>query len=64
MVAEFVSADYGWLQSATGDDATCILFKAGKAHDGYFTNEDILTHASVTMDILEKHFPDECHVFV
>jgi hypothetical protein len=32
--------------------------------DGYFTNEDILKHATIVMDILEKHFPDEHHIFV
>jgi hypothetical protein len=64
MVADFVSADYGWLRSVTEDEAAHILFKAGKAHDGYFTNEDILKHATIAMDILEKHFPDEHHIFV
>jgi hypothetical protein len=64
MVADFVSADYGWLRSASGDEAARVLFKAGKAREGYFTNEDILNHASTAMDLLDKHFPDERHIFI
>jgi hypothetical protein len=30
MVADFVSADYGWLTSADGSESTRVLFKAGK----------------------------------
>jgi hypothetical protein len=40
------------------------LFKAGKARDGYFTNEEIITQAANAMDILEKYFSDEDHIFV
>ena len=39
------------------------LFKAGKARDGYFTNEDVIQQATRAMDILDKDFPDERHVF-
>ena len=42
MVADFVSADYGWLQSPNGKEHMHVLFKAGKAQDGYFTNDDIV----------------------
>ena len=41
-----------------------MLFKAGKARDGYFTNEDILQQAGTAMDILTQHFPSDDHVFV
>jgi hypothetical protein len=64
MVADFISADYGWLRSACGNEAACTLFKADKARDGYFTNDDILNHAKIAMDILEKHFPNERHIFI
>jgi len=64
MVADFVSANYGWLQSPDGQQRSRILFKAGKACQGYFTNEDILNHASTAMDILETHYPDEKHVLI
>jgi hypothetical protein len=31
---------------------------------GYFTNDDILDHASTAMDILETHYPGEDHVLI
>ena len=41
MVADFVSADYGWLPSAMGNDAAPILFKVGKACNGYLSGDKI-----------------------
>jgi hypothetical protein len=64
MVADFVSADYGWLRSLNGKEEGCVLFKAGKAQDGYFTNEDILRQASTAMDILKMNYLSENHVLV
>jgi hypothetical protein len=64
MVANFVSADYGWLQSPDGSESACVLFKAGKNRDGYFSSSDILDHTTRAMDILKRHFPDDEHVFV
>jgi hypothetical protein len=34
MVANFVSADYGWLQSPDEKESAPIIFKAGKTQDG------------------------------
>lgn len=64
MVADFVSADYGWLRSPDKKEEVQVLFKAGINRDGYFTNEEILKQATCVMDILEKHFPCDQHVFV
>ncbi|OAX30645.1 hypothetical protein K503DRAFT_751027, partial [Rhizopogon vinicolor AM-OR11-026] len=64
MVADMVSPDYGWLRSPDGTETARVLFKAGKAREGYFMSEDILKQASNAMDILEKHYPDEDHVMV
>ncbi|KAF9461006.1 hypothetical protein BDZ94DRAFT_1374217 [Collybia nuda] len=64
MVADFVSADYGWLRSPDGSESARVLFKAGKAREGYFTSDDIMKQASAAMDIVQKHFPDEDHLFV
>ena len=61
---EFVSPDYGWLQSPDGTESACVLFKAGLTWDGYFTNDEILEQASKALEILEKHFPDDHHVFL
>ncbi|OAX33831.1 hypothetical protein K503DRAFT_836237 [Rhizopogon vinicolor AM-OR11-026] len=64
MVADFVSADYGWLRSRDGMQSARILFRAGKARDGYFSNDEIIRHAEKAMTILEKDYPDDDHVFV
>lgn len=64
MIADFVSPDYGWLRSPDGKQEARVLFRAGKAREGYFTNEDILRQASSAMDILEEHYPDEDHILL
>jgi hypothetical protein len=64
MVADFVSADYGWLRSRDGTQSARILFRAGKARDGYFSNDEIIRHAEKAMTILEKDYPEDDHVFV
>ena len=64
MVADLVSADYGWLQSPDGEEEAQVLFKAGKNHEGYFTAENILNQVAKAIDILEKYYLDEDHVLV
>ncbi|KAG1744085.1 uncharacterized protein EDB91DRAFT_1246966 [Suillus paluster] len=64
MVADFVSADHGWLRSPDGKESAQILFKAGKSRDGYFSNEEILTQFENAMAIVQKHWPDEDHMFI
>ena len=64
MVAHFISADYRYLQSPDGTETACILFKAGKGCDGYYTNEHIIQHAEKAIDILQKFYPNDDHVLV
>jgi hypothetical protein len=64
MVADFVSADYGWLRSLDGTESARVLFKAGKTRSGYFTNEDILEQMAKAMDILTKYYSNEDHVLI
>jgi hypothetical protein len=64
MVADFVSADYGWLRSPDKTKEARVFFKAGKNHEGYFTNADILSQTSNAMDILTEFYPDDEHKFV
>ncbi|KAF9459536.1 hypothetical protein BDZ94DRAFT_1284360 [Collybia nuda] len=64
MVADFVSADYGWLRSPDGTKEARVLFKAGINQEGYFTNDNILKHATTAMDILTEYYPDEEHILV
>jgi hypothetical protein len=64
MVADFVSADYGWLRSPDKAESARVLFKAGANQEGYFTNQDILEHARQAMGILENYRPNEKHALV
>ncbi|KAH9923506.1 uncharacterized protein B0H18DRAFT_1105310 [Fomitopsis serialis] len=64
MVGDFVSADYGFLQSKDGSLSVRTLFKAGKNRDGYFQSNDVLDQLTLAMDILDKDYPCEKHVFV
>lgn len=64
MVADFISADYGWLQSHDGKKSVRVLFRVGKGRDGYFSNDDILCHAEKAMAILEKDYLDDDYIFV
>ncbi|KAJ7741568.1 hypothetical protein DFH07DRAFT_964918 [Mycena maculata] len=59
MVADFVSADYGWLRSKDGLESAQVIFRPGKNRDGYFSNEDILDQLAKAMDILEHDYPDD-----
>ena len=64
MVADFVSADYRWLRSPDGEESTRVIFKAGKTRDGYFTNTEIILQLELAMDIVQKHYPNDQHIFV
>ncbi|RPD79441.1 hypothetical protein L226DRAFT_543454 [Lentinus tigrinus ALCF2SS1-7] len=64
MVADFVSADYGWLASPDGTETAQVLFRAGKNREGYFTNEDILAQMRKAMAIVKKYYSNDDHVFV
>ena len=64
MVADFVSADYGWLRSPDGKESARVTIRPGTQRDGYFTNSDVLAQVTVAMDILQKHYPHNNHFFI
>ena len=64
MVSDFISVDNGWLCSPDGKVATQVVFKAGKNHDGYFTNENILEQTQIVMEITKTYYPTNNHVFI
>ena len=68
MVADFVSADYGWLRApdhlAGNPEEARVFFKPGSGRDGYFTNEEIQAQADKAIDILRKHYPHDNHILV
>jgi hypothetical protein len=64
MVADFVSADYGWLRSPDGKESARVIFRTGRTREGYFTSENTIMQVECAMEILEKYYPNEDHIFV
>lgn len=64
MVAHFISTDYSYLQSPDGTESARILFRAGKGHDGYYTNEHIIHHAKKAIEILQSYYPNDNHILI
>jgi hypothetical protein len=54
----------GLCTSPDGSEQAQVLLKAGKAHKGYFTNDNIIKHSATAMVILKKGYPDKEHVLV
>jgi hypothetical protein len=64
MVADFVSADYGWLRSPIGTESARVLIRPGARRDGYFTHADVIAQATKAMDIISQCYPDDNHIFI
>jgi hypothetical protein len=64
MVADFVSAEFGWLSSPDGSQTARRTIKPGKNKDGYFTSDDIALQANKAMDILNEFYPEYEHIFI
>ncbi|KAJ7445373.1 hypothetical protein B0H11DRAFT_2249507 [Mycena galericulata] len=61
MVADYISADFGWLVGPKTGRSARVILKPGKNRDGYFTSDDILAQARVAMDILTEFGDDIEH---
>lgn len=64
MVANFVSADYGWCASPDGKDSAQVLFHAGKSKEGWFTSANVAAQTREAARICKTYYPDDDHVFV
>ncbi len=64
MIADFVSARFGWLQSPDGKRGARKVMRPGKNRDGYFTYEEICNQAAEAMAILQEFYPQYEHVFI
>ena len=53
MVADFISADFGYLQTPDGHSA-CRVLQPGKNCDGYFTNDEIIEQVNAAMDLCQE----------
>ncbi|KAF8306894.1 hypothetical protein DL93DRAFT_2043508, partial [Clavulina sp. PMI_390] len=63
MVANFVSADFGWLAAPDGRTAQQV-FRPGKNRDGYFDNNDVISQALDAAALVHELWPDYEHVFI
>ncbi|KAF7327022.1 hypothetical protein MKEN_00277100 [Mycena kentingensis (nom. inval.)] len=64
MVADFFSADFGWLRNPwTGKSARACI-KPGANRDGYFTNVEVRQQARTAVEIVNELWPQFDHVFV
>jgi hypothetical protein len=64
MIADFVSAEYGWLQSPDGLESAQEVFRTGARRDGYFTNANNVQRAEKAMGILERYYPSDRHILI
>jgi hypothetical protein len=64
MIADFVSADFGWLRSPDGKMSARRVMKPGKAKDGYFTSNNIQLQAEEAIKICQECWPQYEHVFI
>ncbi|CAK5262712.1 unnamed protein product [Mycena citricolor] len=64
MVADFFSADFGWLIGPETKHSARVILAPGKNRDGYFTNTDIVKQARDATEILPEFGPGFQHVFV
>ncbi|KAF9064707.1 hypothetical protein BDP27DRAFT_1384717 [Rhodocollybia butyracea] len=66
MIADFVSADYGWLRAQTTDENARVYFKAGEVfiHSYLFVFVNHFLRTTRAMDILAHDYSDEEHWFV
>ncbi|RPD81506.1 hypothetical protein L226DRAFT_541246 [Lentinus tigrinus ALCF2SS1-7] len=64
MVADLICLEFGWFRSKDGKCSARVVFRTGKAHDGYFTNQDILDQLSAAMDICQTDYPEYRFCFI
>src|SRR5260370_13407607 len=59
MIADFISADHGWLCSVDGMESAHIELKPGKNRDGYFSNDEVLEQAEAAIHLACKLYPHQ-----
>ncbi|KAG6876864.1 hypothetical protein C0995_007749, partial [Termitomyces sp. Mi166 len=56
MVADYVSANFGWLCSKDGKRLARCIIKPEKDCDGYFSSDDIVEQANEAMEIMTDDY--------
>ncbi|KAJ7757386.1 hypothetical protein DFH07DRAFT_691151, partial [Mycena maculata] len=64
MVADYFSADFGWLRSRDGSPIARRAMRPGKNRDGYFSSADIEEQIIVACTTVNERWPEYDHVFI
>ena len=64
MIADLVSADFGWLRLLDGKQSAQRIMKPGKNRDGYFSSDNIQEQVGEAMHILWDFFPEYKHILI
>jgi hypothetical protein len=64
MVADFISADHGWLRSRDGQRSARRLFRPGKNREGYFDSTDVIAQVHNAISLVKEEYPEERHIFI
>ncbi|KAF7309124.1 hypothetical protein MKEN_01114500 [Mycena kentingensis (nom. inval.)] len=63
MVADFFSADFGWLKHPWTGRSARVCMKPGANRGGYFTNVEVRAQAKIAVELVNELWPDIDHVF-
>ncbi|CUA75192.1 Periplasmic nitrate reductase [Rhizoctonia solani] len=63
MIADFVSAQLGWLRGQNGESAR-VIFRPGINRDGYFTCARVVKQLKDAIKIVQEAFPEYTHIFI
>ncbi|KAB5587848.1 hypothetical protein CTheo_8710 [Ceratobasidium theobromae] len=63
MVADFVSARFGWLKGKNGESAR-VTFKPGVNRDGWFTCARVVQQLEDAVKIAKETYPEYTHIFI
>jgi hypothetical protein len=64
MVADYFSADFGWLRGRDGSAVARRSMRPGKNRDGYFSAGDIEDQAVVACTTVNERWPEYDHLFI
>ncbi|KAJ7075762.1 hypothetical protein C8R43DRAFT_1092969 [Mycena crocata] len=64
MVADYFSADFGWLRTRDGRLIARHAMRPGKNRDGYFSSADIEEQAIAACTTVNERWPEYDHVFI
>ncbi|KAF7324476.1 hypothetical protein MKEN_00488200 [Mycena kentingensis (nom. inval.)] len=64
IVADYFSADFGWLKCPWTGRSARVSIKPGANRDGYFTNVEVREQARTAVALVKEIWPNYEHIFV